>query len=54
MTMKQVAEKTGISLASVVKYDNGETPIENAAYKRVIAFSNLFKCKPDELIGYIE
>ena len=54
MTLKEVSNRTGIPLVSIIKYDNGEVLIENASYKRVKLLSQLFNCSTDDLIGYIE
>ena len=54
MTIKEVAGYTGIPQPTIVRYDNGTSPIEKASYERVVTFAKLFKCRPDDLMGYYE
>ena len=54
MTIKEVAGYTGIPQPTIVRYDNGTSPIEKASYERVVTFAKLFNCRPEELMGYYE
>ena len=54
MTLKDLARLSEIPLPSIVKYDRGETKLENAAYSRVIKIASVLKCKPEDLFGYID
>ena len=54
MTLKELSQLSGVPLPSIVKYDNGCAKIEKASYIRVIKIASVLKCRPEELIGYID
>lgn len=54
MTIKEVVEKTGVPYGTVSKYDCGVQPVENASYKRLKQFAELFNCTIDDLIGIMD
>lgn len=54
MTLKDLSKLSGIPLPSIVKYDKGETKLENASYSRVVKIASVLKCRPEELFGYID
>ena len=54
MTVKDVAEKTGIPQSTIAKYDCGVYSLERASYIRLKQFADLFKCKIEDLIGNLD
>ena len=54
MTIKEVSERTGVSLGTVSKYDCGVLKLEKASYERLKQFADLFKCKIEDLIGNLD
>lgn len=50
MTIKQLADKTGISFRSLGKYENGQLNIDGAKLKTLVKLSLALDCKVEEII----
>lgn len=50
LTLKQVADRLGVSEGTVQRYESGA--INNLKYDTIVALANIFRCTPSYLMGF--
>ena len=51
MTQKELAEKSGVNIRQIQKYESGEYAIDNMTTKTADAISHAFGCSIDDLVN---
>lgn len=50
MTQKELAEKSGVNIRQIQKYESGEYDVERMALKNAIAIAKELECSVDDLL----
>lgn len=50
MTQKELAEKTGINIRLIQKYESGESSTENMSLKNALLLANALECDVKDLL----